>query len=88
MKFHAGLISFLIAPSTITHAFRVDVHGQRRILTEPRITRRADIKGVQLNDSADISYYANVSLGGKTFQLLVDTGRYVRFVFSLLLTIL
>ena len=78
MNFHVGLLSFLITLTTITHAFRIDVSGQRRTVPERSIARRADIKGIQLNDSADISYYANVSLGGKTFQLLVDTGRFVQ----------
>ncbi|KAF8230075.1 acid protease [Tricholoma matsutake] len=75
MIFHGGLLAYLIALSCTTiHAFRIDLHGQRKPANKPRITRRANITGVQLNDTADISYYANLSLGGRTFQLLVDTG--------------
>jgi hypothetical protein len=81
-------VFFLIVLSTITNAFRIDIYGQRNApVTESRISRRADITGTQLNNSADISYYANLLLGGKTFQLLVDTGRFVQWLFYFLLEI-
>jgi hypothetical protein len=76
MNFHAGLLIYLTVLST-TRAFRVDVHGRQRTVAEPRFTRRANITGTQLKDTANIGYYANVSLGGRIFQLLVDTGRCV-----------
>lgn len=32
---------------------------------------------IPLNNSGDISYHADIVLGGQNFQVLVDTGRYV-----------
>jgi len=82
---HVVLLACLIALST-TNALQFDVYGQRKTATSG-VVRRADIKGSQLNNSADISYYVDLTLGGKTFQLLVDTGRCVRRVFLSLLAI-
>jgi predicted aspartyl protease len=72
-------VCFLIVIGTITNAFRIDIYGQRDALTTAsKNSRRAVITGTQLSNSADISYYANLLLGGKTFQLLVDTGRFAQ----------
>ncbi|RDB14602.1 Pepsin A [Hypsizygus marmoreus] len=66
MKFlHVGLIIFLIA---VVRAVRVDIHGERK--PHSRFGRRA----TDLNNTADVSYYTDMKLGGKEFTLLVDTG--------------
>lgn len=39
---------------------------------------RADTgSGIPLSNIADLSYYVQITLGGQTFNVLVDTGRYV-----------
>lgn len=52
-------------------AFRVDLHSYKNML----IKRTADV--IPLQNRADVSYFADIDIGGSRFSLLVDTGRYV-----------
>lgn len=38
--------------------------------------------GLSLDNTADISYYANISLGNQNFKVLIDTGRYLFPIFA------
>ena len=38
--------------------------------------------GLSLDNSADISYYANITLGDQNFKVLIDTGRYLFSIFA------
>ena len=59
-------------------AFTIRLHGPSDIAS-PR--HHSSVKrqsgGLQLNNTHDISYYADIMLGNQTFTVLVDTGRYV-----------
>lgn len=79
----AGLVTSLIVHllllSDYVGAFRLDVQGRRK----PPVTRlhpRANIAA--LTNSGDISYHVNLTLGGREFDVLVDTGRYVATKYS------
>ncbi len=78
----AGLIAYfflLIDPLT---AFRLDVRASsRHSHRHGQLVPRAD--PVALNNSGDISYHADIVLGGQPFQVLVDTGRFVSSLCSI-----
>lgn len=48
-------------------------HGRTRTGLE-RLGRRASMTGSTLSDSSDIEYYTNITLGGQSFKVLIDTG--------------
>lgn len=66
---YVGLLAYLIVAA---QALQLDVHGQRKT-QQAILGRRAP--GIKLNNTADVSYYAELRFGGKEFTLLVDTGR-------------
>lgn len=75
--YYVGCLASLIIFGTHVLALRLDIHGERKHQTRG-ITRRAPgVTSSELNNTADVSYYVNLELGGKAFQLLLDTGRYV-----------
>lgn len=78
MLFHyVGCLASLIIFGTHVLALRLDVHGERKHQIRP-ITRRAPgVTSSELNNTADVSYYVDLELEGKAFQLLLDTGRCV-----------
>jgi hypothetical protein len=80
MKFYyVGFLASLIALATHVAALRLDVHGHRKHQS-PRITRRGPgvrATSSELNNTADVSYYVDLKLGGKPYQVLLDTGRCV-----------
>ncbi|GLB38617.1 putative peptidase A1 family protein [Lyophyllum shimeji] len=53
-------------------ALRLDLHGVRKPHSSSRLRPRT--RGSELNNTADISYYADIKIGGKVYTLLVDTG--------------
>lgn len=66
------LLSFLALPTELVGAIRLDVQGRRG----RNLQRRGDITGSSaLSDSNDIQYYVNLTLGGQSFQVEIDTGR-------------
>lgn len=62
------LFAYLIATGC---ALRLNLHGERNA-PHSRLGRRASGSG--LNNTADVSYYADMKIGGKVYTLLVDTG--------------
>ncbi|KAL1743093.1 aspartic peptidase domain-containing protein [Schizophyllum fasciatum] len=57
-----------------TGAFHVRMEGRTRA-PSPSLARRGNLAGSSpLKNSADISYYTNVTLGGQDFEVLIDTG--------------
>lgn len=72
--FHVGLFAgYLIAT---VGALRLDVRGERK----PQARIRRQTSGTKLNNTADVSYYADLIVGGQKFTLLVDTGRSSSFL--------
>lgn len=63
---------------TTSSAFTIPLHGPSNIV---RPTHHSFVKrqqgGLQLNNTFDISYYADIMLGNQTVTVLMDTGRYV-----------
>ncbi|ESK90521.1 aspartic peptidase a1 [Moniliophthora roreri MCA 2997] len=74
------LISSFSIPLTsllcLTNALHLKIEGRHRnFLDEIALSRRGNLNGTSpLNNSADISYYANINLNGDTFSVLIDTG--------------
>ncbi|KAF5382468.1 hypothetical protein D9615_002731 [Tricholomella constricta] len=62
------LLAYLIA---LASALRLNIHGVRKA-SHSSLRRRA--LGSELNNTADVSYYAEIKVGGKRYTLLVDTG--------------
>lgn len=66
------LISFLALPTELVGAIRLDVQGRRG----RHLQRRGGFTGSsELSDSNNIQYYVNLTLGGQSFQVEIDTGR-------------
>lgn len=83
MKFLASslllYLSLLLDDLTVS-AIRIPFTGHRvphgRTWTGlERLGRRASMTGSTLSDSSDIEYYTNITLGGQSFKVLIDTGR-------------
>ncbi|TRM63783.1 aspartic peptidase domain-containing protein [Schizophyllum amplum] len=56
-------------------AFHVRMEGQIRPRSASSLAARGNLEGTSpLTNSADISYYTNVTLGGEQFKVLIDTG--------------
>ncbi|KAF9464126.1 aspartic peptidase domain-containing protein [Collybia nuda] len=71
---YVGFLVTLIVFGTRVLALRLDVHGERKHSTQ-RISRRGPgVTSSDLNNTADVSYYVDLKLGGKPFQVLLDTG--------------
>lgn len=71
-------LSLLVISSPLALAVRFQVEGRRSLpeASFPSLARRGNVAGSSpLNDSADISYVTNITLGGSSFSVLIDTGR-------------
>jgi hypothetical protein len=81
MKHISSLLSSLLLLNNAANALHLNVKGKRTPSPyhDLAILPRADIHGSGLNDSADISYTCDLTLGGQSFNVLVDTGRYSIF---------
>ncbi|KIK69757.1 hypothetical protein GYMLUDRAFT_34147 [Collybiopsis luxurians FD-317 M1] len=58
----------------ISNAVRIDVNGRRNA---PGLSSSLNARGIgasSLNNSADISYFTDITLNGTTFSVLIDTG--------------
>jgi hypothetical protein len=66
----------LLALTPVVTAGHLKIRGKRRGLQEHALLRRSNIAGstTVLNNTADIAYYTNLTLGGQTFSALIDTG--------------
>ncbi|CAA7262972.1 unnamed protein product [Cyclocybe aegerita] len=73
------LICALLVSSTLpienVRAVSIQFHGIKGALSNSprRLVTRAP-GGLTLNNTADLSYYADIVLGNQTFQVLIDTG--------------
>lgn len=73
--FPAGFLAYLLLLVDSLSALQLDLRGiTRHSHQHARLLPRAG--PITLNNAADISYYADIVLGGKNFEVLVDTGRY------------
>lgn len=88
-RLHYGILQLIFYACLLntSRAFTIPLHGPSNII---RSTHHSFAKrqpgGLQLNNTYDISYYADIVLGNQTFTVLVDTGRYVRlFIFRFIL---
>ncbi|KAF4617110.1 hypothetical protein D9613_005968 [Agrocybe pediades] len=73
-------VSFVLYTSFLfglSQALHIQVRG-RSSLSSNRVFRREstsrEIGGLTLDNTADVSYYAEILLGNQTFQVLIDTG--------------
>ncbi|KAI0081265.1 acid protease [Panus rudis PR-1116 ss-1] len=67
-------LTFLLDDLTTSHALRLSLHGSRDSSAPlSGLGRREPMKG-DLKNSGDVKYWANVTMGGKTVSLLLDTG--------------
>jgi hypothetical protein len=82
-------ISFALAISLLqlqdfASAARVRIEGRPK--TNSGLSRRAGlgrrVSGEGLSDRNDLSYFANITIGGVTVESNVDTGRYVECLCS------
>ncbi|KAF8964425.1 aspartic peptidase domain-containing protein [Flammula alnicola] len=65
----------LTLPAAVTRAYHIQLRvPQRGLLNWQRQLVSRAPEGLTLNDSADISYFADIVLGNQTFAVLVDTG--------------
>ena len=73
--------AFLAALTTLAleaSAYHVRMQGRMRSPADAPLARRGNLAGSSpLTNSADISYYTNVTLGGDDYEVLIDTGRCV-----------
>ncbi|KAJ3817766.1 aspartic peptidase domain-containing protein [Lentinula raphanica] len=64
--------------ATVSSALQLEVNGRRNaspsLATSTSLKPRDNIGTSSLNNSADISYYTDVTLNGTTFSVLIDTG--------------
>ncbi len=81
MKSH--ILPFLIISSclalatNLAEAARLGLQGKRIHPIRSGINRRASLTGTtSLNDTQDINYTTNITLGGNQFTVIIDTGRY------------
>ncbi|KAI5897246.1 uncharacterized protein SCHCODRAFT_02616991 [Schizophyllum commune H4-8] len=70
--------AFLAALTTLAleaSAYHVRMQGRMRSPADAPLARRGNLAGSSpLTNSADISYYTNVTLGGDDYEVLIDTG--------------
>lgn len=79
MKF-SKLSLLLAAVAITTHAeARISVRGTRRTVAwtgAESVTKRTNLWGANsLTNQNDIQYHANITLGGASFVVIIDTGR-------------
>ena len=84
-----SIVPLLLSCLDLVNAVRLEIHGrsprwennavavaQKRGLTvEKRSNIHADNGSGILTNSDDISYYSSLTLGGKEFDVLIDTGK-------------
>jgi len=86
-----SIVPFLLSCLDLVDAVQLEIHGrsprwennavavaQKRGLTvEKRSNIHADNGSGILTNSDDISYYSSLTLGGKVFDVLIDTGKFL-----------
>lgn len=82
-----SIIPLILSCLDLVGAVRLEIHGrssqwednaQKRGLTvEKRANIHTDNGSGILTNSDDITYYSSLYLGGKKFDVLIDTGQYL-----------
>ena len=71
------LCSLAALPLDLAEAVRLGIQGKHDLAS--RLQSRATLTGTTaLNDSSNIQYATNITLGGTPFEVIIDTGRSVR----------
>ncbi|PSR78178.1 hypothetical protein PHLCEN_2v7510 [Hermanssonia centrifuga] len=69
------LTSFLAFPINFAEAVRLELQGKHIHPIRGGLNRRASLTGTtSLNDTQDINYTTNITLGGNQFAVIIDTG--------------
>ncbi|THG98833.1 hypothetical protein EW026_g3421 [Hermanssonia centrifuga] len=69
------LTSFLAFPINFAEAVRLGLQGKHIHPIRGGLNRRASLTGTtSLNDTQDINYTTNITLGGNQFAVIIDTG--------------
>jgi hypothetical protein len=76
MKFRVACALVALAHSALALHFRVSGSPSPGSVS---LFRRGNIDGSisQLNNSGNVAYRTNLTIGGTSFSTLIDTGRYV-----------
>ena len=76
---------FLLSASDLAHAAHFSIRGRPRSRhsSPHELARRANITGTtSVSDVGDVQYDTDITLGGTTFTVQIDTGRYVIAIIS------
>ncbi len=70
----ASVFFALLCLAGYSSGLRLKIEGQRNVRHE--LLRRGNMDGtVALNNTVDLTYHANLTLGGQLFTVQIDTGR-------------
>ena len=74
-----SIVSLLLSCLDLVGTVRLGIHGTSSLRRKNAVDKRSNIytnhgSGI-LTNSGDIVYYSTLSLGGKKFTVLVDTGQ-------------
>ncbi|KAJ7914475.1 aspartic peptidase domain-containing protein [Mycena leptocephala] len=74
LKLPASLLAFVLL-GDFSCALRLNFEGRRIPLDRRGLQRRGSLAGSSpLDDSADLQYTTNITIGGASFDVLIDTG--------------
>ena len=66
----------LLCLASYSSGLQLKIEGQRNVRPGHELLRRGNMDGtVALNNTADLTYYTNLTLGGQLFTVTIDTGR-------------
>lgn len=75
MLLPASLLTFILL-GDFACALRLNFEGRRTTAESRGLQRRGSLAGTSpLGDSADLQYTTNITVGGVSFEVLIDTGR-------------
>lgn len=70
------IFALLCGISTLVDGAHLPIFGQSALSLSPRSSILGDTG--PLNNLNNMEYYTTVTLGGRSYKVLIDTGRYVR----------
>lgn len=73
MKLTLSLLYLYPAISGFADAFHIPLVGRSSL--GRKLGRRATMYATVLDNTADVEYFANVTLGGSPYTVQIDTGR-------------
>ncbi|KAJ6585306.1 aspartic peptidase domain-containing protein [Mycena capillaripes] len=74
LKLPASLLAFVLL-GDFSCALRLNFEGRRIPIEQRGLQRRSSLTGSSpLDDSADLQYSTNITIGGVSFDVLIDTG--------------